>query len=125
VIARSSPPGNRPEGKVVPVIQRGCPERLDLHAVLTTHLAQPLLHIQLLLRGLGRIKCSEAMAARTQLPHAHRPRSLLLPSFLISTFSFLPSERCTQPLGTSLCQTQQVFSLSTSSASARIRNSST
>lgn len=67
----SSPPGNRPEGKVIPMIQRGCPECVNLHPVLITHLAQLLLHIQLLLRGLGRTKGSEAMPAWPQLPHVH------------------------------------------------------
>lgn len=53
------------------MIQRGCPECVNLHPVLITHLAQLLLHIQLLLRGLGRTKGSEAMPARPQLPHVH------------------------------------------------------
>lgn len=56
VTPQSSPPSNRPEGKIIPMIQRGAPKGLNLHPVLPTHLAQPLLHIQLLLRGLERTK---------------------------------------------------------------------
>lgn len=68
VTAQSSPPVNRPEGKIIPMVQSGPPKRLNPHPVLPAHLAQPLLHIQLLLRGLenktvrpGLHKCSSHM----------------------------------------------------------------
>lgn len=55
-------PGDGPEGKVVTVVQRGCPEGLHLHPVLPARLAQLLLHVQLLLRGLGRTQRAESTA---------------------------------------------------------------
>lgn len=68
VIAQSSPPVNRPEGKIIPMVERGPPECLNPHPVLPAHLGQPLLHIQLLLGGLenktvktGLHKCSSHM----------------------------------------------------------------
>lgn len=55
-------PGDGPEGKVVAVVQRGCPEGLHLHPVLLAHLAQLLLHVQLLLSSLGRTQRAETTA---------------------------------------------------------------